>query len=179
VRRHQSRGQVHINSVERVGTTVMVYLPRYQGLETQAAKPDAKAMLSQAKAGETVLVVDDEPVVRALIVEVLQDLGYITIEAADGRSGLRQVETDRRIDLMVTDIGLPNGMNGRQLAEAARARCPALKVLFITGFAESAAVGNGVMQPGTDIMIKPFSLDTLADRVRTMISTQPGSLIGP
>lgn len=115
-------------------------------------------------------MVDDEPVIRMLAVEALEELGYIAFEAADGRSGLRQLAAGGRFDLLVTDVGLPGGMNGRQLADAARAHRPGLRVLFITGFAESVAVGNGAMEPGMEIMTKPFVMDELAARVRSMIN---------
>ncbi len=164
----QSGGQVRIHSKEGMGTTVTLYLPRHFGdLDMRAASGDATG--SRAEAGETVLVVDDEPVVRMLIVEVLQDLGYGAIEAVDGVSGLRQIERHNRFDLLVTDVGLPGGMNGRQLADAARLRHPGLKVLFITGFAETVAAGKGVLDEGMQVMTKPFTMDALATRIRQMI----------
>ncbi|MCG7364514.1 response regulator, partial [Roseomonas sp. ACRSG] len=119
--------------------------------------------------GETVLVVDDEPVIRMLVVEVLQDLGYAALEAADGAAALELLQEEGRLDLLVTDVGLPGGLNGRQLADAARAGRPGLKVLFITGFAETAALGNGRLEPGMQVMTKPFALDALATRIRAII----------
>ena len=164
----QSGGQVRIHSKEGMGTTVTLYLPRHFGdLDTQAVRGETTG--SRAEVGETVLVVDDEPVVRMLIVEVLQDLGYSAIEAVDGVSGLRQIERHNRFDLLVTDVGLPGGMNGRQLADAARLRHPGLKVLFITGFAETVAAGKGVLDEGMQVMTKPFTMDALATRIRQMI----------
>ncbi|MFC7553760.1 response regulator [Pseudoroseomonas wenyumeiae] len=115
------------------------------------------------------LVVDDEPVIRMLVVEVLQDLGYAALEAADGPSALELLQEEGRLDLLVTDVGLPGGLNGRQLADAARAGRPGLKVLFITGFAETAALGNGRLEPGMQVMTKPFALDALATRIRAII----------
>jgi CheY-like chemotaxis protein len=117
------------------GTTIKVYLPRHRGapLEDQAA--DLALEAPRAEAGETVLVVEDEPVIRDLIVEVLRELGYRALEAADGSAGLKVLQSRKRIDLLVTDVGLP-GVNGRQLADQARVTRPDLKVLFITGYAE-------------------------------------------
>jgi CheY-like chemotaxis protein len=103
-----------------------------------------------------------------LILETLEELGYAAIEAADGPSGLRVLRSDARVDLLVTDVGLP-GLNGRQLADAAREARPGLKVLFITGYAHNAAVGNGVLEPGTEMLTKPFAMDALGDKIRAMI----------
>jgi CheY-like chemotaxis protein len=108
--------------------------------------------------------------VRMIVVEVLSDLGYTVLEADNSQSGLRIVETRARIDLLLTDVGLPGGMNGRQLADAAREQRPDLKVLFLTGYAESAAVGNGRMEPGMEVMTKPFDLDKLVAKIEGMIS---------
>ena len=115
------------------------------------------------------LVVDDEPTVRMLVAEVLTDLGYTAIEAADGAAGLKVVNSDARIDLLVTDVGLPGGMNGRQVAEAARAVRPGLKVLFITGYAENAVLSHGHLDAGMHILTKPFAMDALAGRIRDLI----------
>jgi CheY-like chemotaxis protein len=117
-----------------------------------------------------VLVVDDEPTVRMLVTEVLEELGYAALEAADGPTGLRLLQSDARIDLLVTDVGLPGGMNGRQMADAARMSRPDLKVLFITGFAENAVIGNGQLEPGMHVMTKPFALEALANRIRELIA---------
>ena len=122
-----------------------------------------------AATGETVLVVEDEPVVRGVILEMLDEQGYRTLEAVDGPAGLRILRTDARIDLLVTDVGLP-GMNGRQLADQAREMRPGLKVLFITGYAESVAIADGFLQPGMEMITKPFDLGNLSRRVRAMVS---------
>ena len=124
----------------------------------------------RAEQGETVLVVDDEPTVRMLVTEVLEDLGYAAIEAADGASGLRVLRSDTRIDLLVTDVGLPGGMNGRQMADAGRESRPDLKVLFITGYAENAVVGNGHLAHGMHVMTKPFAMESLASRIKELIT---------
>ena len=116
-----------------------------------------------------ILVVDDEPTVRMLVSEVLGELGYTTIEAEDGPAGLRVLRSGGRVDLLVTDVGLPGGMNGRQVADAARALRPGLQVLFITGYADNAAVGNGHLERGMQVMTKPFTMVALAAKVRAML----------
>ena len=167
----QSGGQVHIQSREGIGTTVSIYLPRHHGeAEAAAHLSEAGLLLSRAGAGETVLVVDDEVPLRLVLVEVLQDLGYTVMEAGDALSGLRQAGEMPRLDLLVTDVGLPGLMNGRQLADAVRARRPELKVLFITGYAEAAVVGTGGLGPGMEIMTKPFTLDALISRIRELVA---------
>ncbi len=164
----QSGGQVRIHSVEGVGTTVTIYLPRHGGTEADEHEA-APGQVPQAGIGETVLVVDDEPTVRMLVTDVLQDLGYTAIEAADGAAGLQILQSNVRVDLLVTDVGLPGGMNGRQMADAARPGRPDLKVLFITGYAEAAIVGSGNLGAGMQIMTKPFAMEALATRISTMI----------
>ncbi|GLK78371.1 PAS domain-containing sensor histidine kinase [Methylopila turkensis] len=167
----QSGGQVRIYSEVGQGTTVCLYLPRYIG-ELEEADPLGGAIIaSRAEQGETVLVVDDEPTVRMLVTEVLEDLGYAAIEAADSVAGLRVLQSDVRIDLLVTDVGLPGGMNGRQMADAGRAARPGLKVLFITGYAENAALNSGHLEPGMAVLTKPFVVDALGARIREMITS--------
>jgi CheY-like chemotaxis protein len=114
-------------------------------------------------------VVEDEPVVRGVILEMLAEQGYRMLEAVDGPSGLDMLRGRQRIDLLITDVGLP-GINGRQLADQAREIRPGLKVLFITGYAGSAATSQGFLQPGMEMITKPFDLDHLAQRIRTMVS---------
>ncbi len=165
----QSEGHVRIYSEVGQGTTVKLYLPRYRGAVEEAAASAAADAIPKAQAGETVLVIEDEVSVRALVTEVLHDLGYRALEAGDGPSGLKILQSPERIDLLVSDIGLP-GMNGRQVAEAARAYRPDLKVLFITGYAENAAMANGFLEPGMEMVTKPFAVDALAARIREMIA---------
>ncbi|MFC3607417.1 PAS domain S-box protein [Stutzerimonas tarimensis] len=164
----QSEGHAQIYSELGQGTTVKLYLPRSWGTVEQDGPPDALAQLLHAEVGETVLVVEDEPVVRELVVEVLSDLGYHALKAADGLSGLAVLESDSRIDLLVTDLGLP-GMNGQQLAEQARRVRPELKILFITGYAKNATIASGFMQPGMEMITKPFAVDVLAARIRDIM----------
>jgi len=166
----QSGGHVVLRSEKGEGTTVMIYLPRHLGAADGIVAIDAAAKPPQAEAGAVVLLVEDEPAVRIVIVEVLSDLGYTVLEAHSGQSAMRFVQSHARIDLLLTDVGLPGGMNGRQLADAAREHRPGLKVLFLTGYAASAAVGNGRMEQGMEIMTKSFALDALGARVQGMIN---------
>jgi PAS domain S-box-containing protein len=166
----QSGGQVRIESKVGVGTTVRIYLPRDEaGAATEEPVPLATAM-PRAEAGQTVLIVDDEASVRMLVTEVLNELGYMAIEAPDGAAGLRVLESNARIDLLVTDVGLPGGINGRQMADAARRTRPDLKVLFITGYASSAATGNGNLERGMHVLTKPFAMDQLALTMKAIIT---------
>lgn len=167
----QSRGQVRVYSEVGTGTTMRLYLPRHHG---SVAEPDAQVINPTTGwgHGETVLVIDDEPSVRMLVAEVLREQGYASIEAGDGPAGLRILDSDARIDLLITDVGLPGGFNGRQVADAARVKRPDLKVLFITGYAENAAVGNGLLAPNMEVMTKPFVMADLATKVAEMIETR-------
>ena len=168
----QSGGQVRIYSEVGQGTTVCLYLPRHYG-DTSSDEVALKlAEVAHAGQEETVLIVDDEPSVRLLVTEVLEDLGYIAIEAADSMAGLKVLQSDVRIDLLVTDVGLPGGMNGRQMADAGRERRRDLKVLFITGYAENAVVGNGHLEPGMQVLTKPFAMEALALRIKDLITSR-------
>jgi PAS domain S-box-containing protein len=165
----QSGGHVRIESMPGFGTTVSIHLPRHFGGGDETAVPAEARESPAAGQGETVLVVDDEGTVRMLLADVLQDLGYTPIEAADGVEALEVLQTDTRIDLLITDVGLPGGMNGRQVAERARELRPGLKVLFITGYAENAVLGSGDLAPGMHVLSKPFAIDILSDRIRHII----------
>jgi PAS domain S-box-containing protein len=161
----QSGGFVDIDSELGVGTTVLLYLPRFRGTPDEEESGEQALPEHGARRNETVLVVEDEPVVRALIVEVLRELGYRALEADDGPAGLAMLESNQRIDLLVTDIGLP-GLNGRQIVEAGRQLRPSLRVLFMTGYAETAAMAPGFLEPGMTMITKPFAMDALALRIR-------------
>ena len=165
----QSGGQVRIHSRVEQGTTVCLYLPRHVGETGMAEAAPKMADPPRAKDGQTVLVVDDEATIRMLATEVLEDLGYHAIEAEDGPTGLRVLQSDVRIDLLVTDVGLPGGMNGRQVADAARVARPDLKVLFITGYAENAVLSHGHLDPGMHVLTKPFAMEALASRIKDLI----------
>jgi CheY-like chemotaxis protein len=164
----QSRGHVRLYSEPGLGTTARMYLPRHAGA---AAALDAHPPLSpehRRGRGEVLLVAEDDAVVRGLVVDVLRGLGYETIEVADGARALEVLDSDRRIDLLVTDVGLPL-VNGRQVYDAAAVRRPGLKVLFMTGYAENATFTNGVLEPGMELITKPFALDQLARRIEEML----------
>ena len=168
----QSGGQARIHSQVGQGTTISLYLPRYLGaantVETAAATVSDEAV--HAVHGETVLVIDDEPLVRMLVVDALTELGYIAIEASDGAEGLNVLRSNARVDLLVTDVGLPGGLNGRQVADAARDLRPGLPVLFITGYAETAVLNHGHLDPGMHIITKPFEVDDVARRIRAILA---------
>ncbi|UAK23829.1 response regulator [Sphingomonas nostoxanthinifaciens] len=167
----QSGGQVRIYSEVGQGTTVCLYLPRFSGTETEDEMPDVASI--DGGAGETVLVIDDEPAIRMLVAEVLEDNGYQVLTAEDGSAGLKVLQSDVRIDLLVTDVGLPGGLNGRQVADAARETRPDLRVLFITGYAENAVVGNGHLAEGMSVITKPFAMTDMANKVRELIDSNP------
>jgi signal transduction histidine kinase/ActR/RegA family two-component response regulator len=165
----QSGGQIRIYSELGKGTTMCLYLPRH---DRNAEEDEASVVSAEAKPagdGEVVLVIDDEPTIRMLISEVLEEHGYAVVEASDGPSAMRILRSDVRIDLLITDVGLPNGMNGRQIADAARQGRPGLKVLFITGYAENAVVGNGHLDKGMQVIAKPFEIDALARKIREIV----------
>jgi CheY-like chemotaxis protein len=164
----QSGGQVRIYSEIANGATVCLYLPRFAGKADDVGPPEA-ASGSDSGHDETVLVIDDEPTVRMLMVEVLEEAGYIVLEAQDGPAGLRILQSDADIDLLITDVGLPGGINGRQVADAARETRPDLRVLFVTGCAENAAIGNGLLDAGMQVITKPFVMAAVGNKVREMI----------
>nr|WP_269802837.1 response regulator [Pseudomonas uvaldensis] len=163
----QSHGHVTIDSVVGQGTTVNLYLPRFHGEEVQEAPVDNQHT-PHAQNGETVLIVEDDPAVRVLVSAVLSELGYTFLEAADANGAIPILQSGQRIDLLISDVGLP-GMNGRQLAEIGRQLRPDLRVLFITGYAEHAAVRGGFLDPGMQMVTKPFTFDLLTAKVREMI----------
>jgi CheY-like chemotaxis protein len=164
----QSNGSASIYSEVGQGTTVKIYLPRHRGKSEDESSEVESTDLPRAE-GETVLVVDDEPTIRMLIADTLGELGYRAIEAADAATGLKVLESDVKIDLLISDVGLPGEMNGNEMVELARIHRPNIKVLFITGYADNAAITNGRLEPGVQVMSKPFSMDKLASRIRSII----------
>jgi CheY-like chemotaxis protein len=164
----QSDGAVRIESEPGRGTAVEIVLPRYEGKLGHASVEDVEDSEAHSEQGEVILVVEDESIVRQLIVETLEDLGYRILEAADGSAALRILQSQQRVDLLVTDIGLP-GLNGRQLADAARTSRGNLRVLFMTGYAENAA-SSKFLVPGMAIIPKPFSMRDLGKRVGDMLA---------
>ncbi len=165
----QSGGSVQIVSEPGQGTAVRLYLPRHDGVEEHEPSPAGTTSGVVPPARETVLVVDDEPTVRLLVAEVLSELGYDLLDAPNGPAALQVLHDNPRVGLLVTDMGMPGGLNGRQLAEAARVDRPGLKVLFITGYAEGALPRGGMLDAGMDVMTKPFAAEELAGRVRDLI----------
>jgi signal transduction histidine kinase len=163
----QSRGHVTIDSEVGKGTTLSLYLPRFVGEEVHEPRVDTQHA-PYAQDGETVLIVEDDPAVRVLVSAVLSELGYAFVEAADADGAVPILQSSQRIDLLISDVGLP-GMNGRQLAEIGRQIRPDLRVLFITGYAEHAAVRGGFLDPGMQMITKPFTFDLLTAKVREMI----------
>ncbi|WP_410921530.1 MULTISPECIES: ATP-binding protein [unclassified Pseudomonas] len=165
----QSNGHVTIHSEVGHGTSVSVFLPRYSGGDQAEENLMDIQQAPYAQDGETVLIVEDDPAVRVLVSAVLSELGYAFVEAGDADSAVPILDSAQRIDLLISDVGLP-GMNGRQLAEIGRQYRPDLKVLFITGYAEHAAVRGGFLDPGMQMITKPFTFDLLTAKVREMIS---------
>jgi len=159
----QSGGQVQVRSAPGEGTAICLLLPRFAG-EAESAERPAPAPEPAGGSGQTVLVIDDEVIVRMLMAELLEEAGYHVIEAHDGPSALKALQQEDRIDVLVTDVGLPGGMNGRQVADAARETRPAIGVLFVTGYADMRAVGDD-MAGGMQVMAKPFEGDELLRRV--------------
>ena len=145
-----------------------IYLPRDWGAEEHAAAAPLETV--ERAQGETILLLDDEQAIRELASDVLGDHGYRILLANDGPSALEILESNARVDLLITDVGLPGGLNGRQVADAARVNRPHLKVLFITGYAEKAVVGDGSLLPGMEILTKPFVMATLAAKARQMLA---------
>jgi signal transduction histidine kinase/CheY-like chemotaxis protein len=165
----QSGGQVRVYSEVGMGTTMCLYLPRYTGPGIEDEEAPRPAPM-QTGDGETVLVVEDEWGIRITIEEVLTDSGYRVLTAETGPAAMKLLDSAARIDLLITDVGLPGGMNGRQVADAARIRRAGLKVLFITGYADNAAVGNGHLDPGMAVLTKPFEISALSSRVKALLS---------
>jgi signal transduction histidine kinase/CheY-like chemotaxis protein len=165
----QSGGQIRIYSELGRGTTMCLYLPRYDRAEEESDPFALRTENRPTGEGEVVLVIDDEPTIRMLVSEVLEEHGYVVVEASDGPSGMRILQSAARVDLLVTDVGLPNGTNGRQIAEAARQTRPGLKVLFITGYAENAVIGNGHLDKGMLVIAKPFEMDVLARKIKEIV----------
>lgn len=165
----QSGGQVRISSELGKGTSMCIHLPRYHGEAGASTAAPAQSAAALTGSCGTILIVDDEPTVRLLLTDVLGDLGYTLIEAADSLTGVKLLQSDVGIDLLITDVGLPGGMNGRQMADAGREVRPGLKTLFITGYAESAALGNSSLGAGMQVLTKPFSIDILATRVLELL----------
>ena len=164
----QSGGKVTITSELGIGTTVTLLLPRHLGEAVEESSSRQPIDLSRkSERAAAILVVDDEAAIRMLVVDVLRELGYLCVEAADGTAAVAVLQASGRIDLLITDVGLPGGMNGRQLADAGRDLQPGLKVLFITGYADNALISE-TFGPETRVLVKPFSLDVLTSYVKDL-----------
>jgi CheY-like chemotaxis protein len=168
----QSGGHVRIYSEVGQGTTIKLYLPR--AWDGDVAGLGAAAPEARADGGdEVILVVEDHDDLRAYSASVLRELGYRVIEAAAGLAALERLEQSPQVDLLFTDVILPGGMDGRQLADEARRRRPELKVLFTTGYTRNAIVHNGRLDPGVQLVSKPFTFEALARKVRAVLDALP------
>jgi CheY-like chemotaxis protein len=167
----QSRGHVKIYSEVGEGTTVKLYLPRHHS-EGPEEPTDITPAVVRGRRSETILVVEDDEDVRNYSSDTLRDLGYDVIEAANGRAALQILNIHPEVAVMFSDIGLPGGMNGRQLAEEARRRQPRLKVLFTTGYARNAIVHDGRLDPGVELITKPFTQAALSAKLRDIIDAK-------
>ncbi len=165
----QSGGHVKIYSEVGAGSTVKIYLPRLLAPD-QVSEGQSPVVTVPSGNGETILVVEDEPEVRSFAVEALRELQYRVLEAPDGARALRLLDSHHEIVLLLTDIGLPGGMNGRQLADEARRRRAGLRVLFTSGYARNAIVHHGRLDPGVELITKPFTFAGLAARVRQILN---------
>ena len=168
----QSGGQIQIDSQPKRGTTIHIYLPRHLDSTPCVDSGTSAPSIDQTPRGETILVVDDEPTIRFVVAEILRDAGYEILEAADGKAGLALLQSDAHIDLLLTDVGLPGGMNGRQMADAARVGRPNLRVLFITGYAESIVMRDGDLEMGMSILTKPFIHEALTSKIHSMLDNR-------
>jgi signal transduction histidine kinase len=164
----QSGGNVKIYSEVGVGTSVKIYLPRYAGDPVQDGSADAGTVITEGHAGEVIMVVEDDDRVRSMSVEALKELGYTVVQVGSPAEAIRMIEAGQRLDLLFTDVVMPE-MSGRLLADRLLALKPDLKVLFTTGYTRNAIVHNGVLDSGTQLLPKPFSLDDLAAKVRSML----------
>jgi len=170
----QSGGHVKIYSEPGLGTTVKLYLPRLLSDEGGVAVAEAAALAPRSADGQTILVVEDDDDVRANTTGILRELGYAVLEAPDAAAALHLLEAHPEIRLLFTDVGLPGGMNGRQLADAARQTRPELKVLFTTGYARNAIVHDGRLDPGVVLIPKPFTYAAVAAKLSDVLEERTG-----
>ncbi|HEV2186478.1 MAG TPA: PAS domain S-box protein [Stellaceae bacterium] len=164
----QSGGHIALYSEVGQGTTIKIYLPRYSGAdapEPTRVRPDVTTLAS----GETVLLVEDDAAVRDFAGDALRLLGYRVVVAADAATALSALDAHPQIDVLLTDVALPD-LNGRQLANQVTRRRPAVKVLFMTGYARNAIVHQGVLDPEVDLLAKPFTVDSLGRKLRQVIA---------
>ena len=164
---------MRIYSEPGVGTTMSLYLPRHAG-DSEVESPVRITSRADGADGEVILLIEDEATIRDVLGQELQRAGYQVISCTRGVEGVEILQSDCRVDLLLSDVGLPGGLNGRQVADAGRVTRPDLKVLFITGYAENAAVGNGLLGAGMQVITKPFDVAELLTKVRTMLLGLPG-----
>jgi CheY-like chemotaxis protein len=165
----QSGGHVKIYTEVGDGTTIKIYLPRLLSPEAAHEPQPAPTAVPHGN-GQTVLLVEDEPNVRSLAVDQVRELGYQVLDASDAASALHLLDRHSEIELLFTDVGLPGGMNGRQLADEARRRRPDLKVLFTSGYARNAIIHHGRLDPGVQLITKPFTFSGLAAKLRQVLA---------
>ncbi|MDB5848958.1 MAG: hybrid sensor histidine kinase/response regulator, partial [Rhodoferax sp.] len=164
----QSGGQVEVVSAPGQGTTMRLYLQRHFG--DAGTKDEARTAVPFLPARQcVVLLVEDDPTIRTLLAEELADAGYRVLVAINGSEGLARLQADQPIDALITDVGLPGGIDGKQLADAGRGLRPGLKVLFITGYAGKAAVGDVLPGPGMALVTKPFEFADLAEKLQKLL----------
>jgi CheY-like chemotaxis protein len=172
----QSGGNVKIYSEVGQGTTVKIYLPRVHSDAGPSYDNDASLPVPRSSSGQTILVVEDEEEVRAYSTSILRELGYEVLEAGSGSAGLQVLHAHPEVVLLFTDVGLPGGMTGRQLADAAVQINPKLKVLFTTGYARNAIVHDGRLDPGVMLLPKPFTYNALASKLSDMLEMREGEV---
>ena len=165
----QSAGHVKVYSELDEGTTVKIYLPRYLGAEEHVEDAEQSQAANGAIGTETILVVEDDDALRSYTVETLAELGYRVLPATNGAVALEILDSGNDIDLLFTDVVMPGGLNGRQLADEAVRRRPGLKVLFTTGYTRNAIMHHGRLDPGVEMVGKPFSSDELIRKVRAIL----------
>jgi len=165
----QSSGHVKIYSEEGVGSSIKIYLPRHHGeVEAPVNIQGVVKQPGRGSVSETILVVEDDQRVRVFSTEALRELGYTVVEAASGEQALTLIRAGLKPTLLFTDVVMP-GMTGRELADAAKVLMPELNILYTTGYTRNAVVHNGVLEGGTHLLQKPFSLDQLADKIRKVL----------
>jgi CheY-like chemotaxis protein len=167
----QSRGHVKIYSEIGEGTTVKIYLPRFHAGPEKDVEEAPQSVVRGAK-NETILVVEDDLDVRTYSIESLRELGYNVLEASNATAALQLLASHPDVAVLFTDIGLPGGMNGRQLADECRKRLPSLKVLFTTGYARNAIVHDGRLDAGVELLTKPFTHGALAEKLRDILDAK-------
>jgi CheY-like chemotaxis protein/nitrogen-specific signal transduction histidine kinase len=170
----QSRGHVKIYSEAGQGTTIKIYLPR-DGTPAPDAEEEMVRPVMRGKTRETILVVEDDEDVRSYSIDSLRDLGYSVLEASNARMALQMLESHPEVAVLFTDVGLPGGMNGRQLVEEAKKHYPHLRVLFTTGYARNAIVHDGRLDAGVELLTKPFSQAALSEKLRDIIDAKSTS----